>query len=232
MSKFLQLYTENMPLTGNKTQTPSTSAIPAAVTRTPSAAAADRFKVQAGSGIKAGSTEPAKKKGGFFSTAARALRGVGKVANAITTGQQIAKGNYDLGGLKDIESTDETETPSVSAAPTTITPTTSAAPEPQTTTTPTVTAATPKFDAAARKFEVGDIHHYKTNSGKDIKVSVTDTNPNPKMPEVVQVKAGNKKFAIDGDRVGKKIPNVKDPTALQKTPTKKPVAKKPASKKS
>jgi hypothetical protein len=59
MSKFFQLYTENMPLSGNKTntpstsaapvtnqtQTPSTSAAPAAITKTPNAASAERFKL-------------------------------------------------------------------------------------------------------------------------------------------------------------------------------------------
>ena len=59
--------------------------------------------------------KPAKKPSNF-------LAKVGKVANAITTGAQIAKGEYDLRGLQSLSAT---ETPTASA---TETPTTSAAP--------------------------------------------------------------------------------------------------------
>lgn len=59
--------------------------------------------------------KPVKKPSNFLSK-------VGKVASAITTGAQIAKGDYDLRGLQTLSATD---TPTTSA---TDTPTTSAAP--------------------------------------------------------------------------------------------------------
>jgi hypothetical protein len=95
--------------------------------------------------------KPATKKTGNF------LSKVGKVASAITTGAQIAKGDYDLRGLEGLSAT---ETPTPSAAATTTTPGPSAA------------ATKPTFN-----YKVGDVVLVDTKKGGKKQAMITQIRP-------------------------------------------------------
>lgn len=143
--------------------------------------------IPAGQGLKPKpAAQPGAKKPGNF------LAKVGKVANAITTGQQIAKGQYNLGGLESLSGDPDftTDTPSTTAQEPTQTP----AQQPQFNNA--VAAATP------RVLKPGDVVEYKTNAGSIKRAVVIKDLGNG----INQIRIGTGPvFGVPITRIGKKL---------------------------